>query len=455
MAKNKTESELTAQPQALEAEQAVLGAMLTSKEAVSKAFQWLKADHFYKDAHVRIFSCMVELFDKGEPIDTISVVDRLKKKKELKSVSGAYYITGLMESVPTTANIEHYAKIVLEKHLLRKLIQVSHEVSKEAFSDSMDVDDILDTAETAIFSISEKRLRGGFEHIDPILQETFEKLDAIQSRAGGVTGVPSGLIDLDEITSGFQPGELVVIAGRPGMGKTALALTMSRNAAIQYGIGVGFFSLEMANYQLAMRLLCAEGRVDSHLVRTGKLPKTQWKNLSLSVGPLAEAPIYLDDTPGMTVLEVRAKARRLKAEHNVGMLVVDYLQLMQGPKGAESRQQEISIISRSLKALAKELDIPVIALSQLSRAVENRSDRRPQLSDLRESGAIEQDADVVIFLYRSWVYNQQDEDRGKAEIIVAKQRNGPTDRINVTFIDRFARFENLAPFAEAEAEVSF
>jgi replicative DNA helicase len=455
MAKNKTESELTAQPQALEAEQAVLGAMLTSKEAVSKAFQWLKADHFYKDAHVRIFSCMVELFDKGEPIDTISVVDRLKKKKELESVGGAYYITGLMESVPTTANIEHYAKIVLEKHLLRKLIQVSHEVSKEAFSDSMDVDDILDAAETAIFSISEKRLRGGFEHIDPILQETFEKLDAIQSRAGGVTGVPSGLIDLDEITSGFQPGELVVIAGRPGMGKTALALTMSRNAAIQYGIGVGFFSLEMANYQLAMRLLCAEGRVDSHLVRTGKLPKNQWKNLSLSVGPLAEAPIYLDDTPGMTVLEVRAKARRLKAEHNIGMLVVDYLQLMQGPKGAESRQQEISIISRSLKALAKELDIPVIALSQLSRAVENRSDRRPQLSDLRESGAIEQDADVVIFLYRPWVYNQEDENRGKAEIIVAKQRNGPTDRINVTFIDRFARFENLAPFAEAEAEVSF
>ncbi|MFQ6611776.1 MAG: replicative DNA helicase [Fidelibacterota bacterium] len=455
MAKNKTEPELIAQPQAIEAEQAVLGSMLTNKEAVSKAFQWLKADHFYKDAHVHIFSCMVDLFDKGEPIDTISIVDRLKKKKELESVGGAYYITGLMESVPTTANVEHYAKIVLEKHLLRKLIQVSHEVSKEAFNDSMDVDDILDSAETAIFAISEKRLRGGFEHIDPILQETFEKLDAIQSRAGGVTGVASGLIDLDEITSGFQPGELVVIAGRPGMGKTALALTMSRNAAIQYGVGVGFFSLEMANYQLAMRLLCAEGRVDSHLVRTGKLPKSQWKNLSLSVGPLAEAPIYLDDTPGMTVLEVRAKARRLKAEHDIGALVVDYLQLMQGPKGAESRQQEISIISRSLKALAKELDIPVIALSQLSRAVENRSDRRPLLSDLRESGAIEQDADVVIFLYRPWVYNQQEEDRGKAEIIVAKQRNGPTDRINVTFIDRFARFENLAAFAEAETEVSF
>ena len=454
MAKNK-ELELNAQPQALEAEQAVLGSMLTSKEAVSKAMQWVSAGQFYKDAHVRIFSCMVNLFEKGEPIDAISVVDRLKKKKDLESVGGAYYITGLAESVPTTANVEHYAKIVLEKHTLRKLIQVSHEVSKEAFEDVQDVDDILDSAESAIFNISEKRLRGGFEHIDPILQNTFEELDKIATNPGIVTGVPSGLMDLDAITSGFHSGELIIVAGRPGMGKTALALTMGRNTAVMDKTGVGIFSLEMANHQLAMRLLCAEGRVDSHLVRTGKLPKSQWKNLSIAVGQLAEAPIYLDDTAAMSVLEVRAKARRLKAEHDVGLLIVDYIQLMTGPKGAESRQQEISQISRSLKALAKEIEVPVIGLSQLSRAVESRSDRRPQLSDLRESGAIEQDADVVIFLYRPWVYSQEEDDRGKATIIVAKQRNGPTGTIEATFIDRFARFENIAAFAEMEAESPF
>ena len=454
MAKNK-ELELHAQPQALEAEQAVLGSMLTSKEAVSKAMQWVSADQFYKDAHVRIFSCMVNLFEKGEPIDAISVVDRLKKKKDLESVGGAYYITGLAESVPTTANVEYYAKIVLEKHTLRRLIQVSHEVSKEAFEDVQDVDDILDSAESAIFNISEKRLRGGFEHIDPILQNTFEELDKIATNPGIVTGVPSGLMDLDAITSGFHSGELIIVAGRPGMGKTALALTMGRNTAVMDKTGVGIFSLEMANHQLAMRLLCAEGRVDSHLVRTGKLPKSQWKNLSIAVGQLAEAPIYLDDTAAMSVLEVRAKARRLKAEHDVGLLIVDYIQLMTGPKGAESRQQEISQISRSLKALAKEIEVPVIGLSQLSRAVESRSDRRPQLSDLRESGAIEQDADVVIFLYRPWVYSQEEDDRGKATIIVAKQRNGPTGTIEATFIDRFARFENIAAFAEMEAESPF
>jgi replicative DNA helicase len=451
----KNELNLTAQPQALEAEQAVLGSMLTTKEAVSKAMQWVSADQFYKDAHVRIFSCMSDLFDKGEPIDAISVVDRLKKKKELEGVGGAYYVTGLAESVPTTANVEHYAKIILEKHLLRRLIQVAHEVSKDAFEDSQDIDDILDSAESAIFNISEKRLRGGFRHIDPILHHTFEELDKIASKPGSVTGVPSGLIDLDDITSGFHPGELIIVAGRPGMGKTALALSMGRNAAVMEKTGVGMFSLEMANHQLAMRLLCAEGRVDSHLVRTGKLPKAQWKNLSIAVGNLAEAPIYLDDTPGMSVLEVRAKSRRLKAEHDIGLIIVDYIQLMTGPKGSESRQQEISQISRSLKALAKEIEVPVLGLSQLSRAVESRSDRRPQLSDLRESGAIEQDADVVIFLYRPWVYSHEDEDRGKTEIIVAKQRNGPTGIVEATFVDRFARFENMSAFTDMESESPF
>jgi replicative DNA helicase len=335
------------------------------------------------------------------------------------------------------------------------LIQVSQEVAKDAFEDAQDVDDILDSAESAIFNISEKRMRGGFQHIDPILHHTFEELDKIASTPGTVTGVPSGLLDLDDMTSGFHPGELIIVAGRPGMGKTALALSMGRNAAVMGKTGVGIFSLEMANHQLAMRLLCAEGRVDSHLVRTGKLPKTQWKNLSIAVGSLAEAPIYLDDTPGMSVLEVRAKSRRLKAEHDVGLIIIDYLQLMSGPKGSESRQQEISQISRSLKALAKEIEVPVIGLSQLSRAVESRTDRRPQLSDLRESGAIEQDADVVIFLYRPWVYSQEDEDKGKAEIIVSKQRNGPTGIVEATFIDRFARFENISAFSEMESESPF
>ena len=455
MAKKNNLNELVAQPQALEAERAVLGSMLITKEAVSKSMQWLTADQFYKTSHERIFACMVDLFEIGEPVDAISVVNRLQKKNELESVGGAFYITGLAESVPTTANVEHYSKIVLEKHLLRTLIKVSHEVSKDAFEDSQEVDEILDSAESAIFNISEKRLRGGFKHIDPILHQAFEELDKIASKPGSVTGVPSGLMDLDDMTSGFHPGELIIVAGRPGMGKTALALSMGRNAAILNKTGVGMFSLEMANHQLAMRLLCAEGRVDSHLVRTGKLPKTQWKNLSIAVGSLAEAPIYLDDTPGMSVLEVRAKARRLKAEKDVGLIIVDYLQLMTGPKGSESRQQEISQISRSLKNLAKEIDLPVIGLSQLSRAVESRSDRRPQLSDLRESGAIEQDADLVIFLYRPWVYTQDDDDRGKAEIIVAKQRNGPTGIIEATFIDRFARFENMSSFVEMEADSQF
>ena len=455
MANNKIKENLNLQPQSIEAEQAVLGAMLSSKDAISKALQWVRSHHFYKEAHGKIFLVMSDLFDKGEPIDTISVINKLKKNKQIDDVGGAYFITGLVESVPTTANIESYAKIVLEKFMLRELIRASHELSKDAYNDQQDVGEILDAAEQTIFGITQDRLRGGFMPIDGILHETFQNLDRIASNPGSVTGVASGLIDLDEITSGFQKGDLVIIAGRPSMGKTALALSVMRNAAIDFKVPVGMFSLEMANHQLAQRLLCAEGRVDSHLVRTGKLPKNQWKNLSLAVGSLAEAEIYLDDTPAITVLELRAKARRLKAEKNLGLIIVDYLQLMQGPRNIESRQQEISTISRSLKALAKELDVPVIALSQLSRAVEQRSDHRPQLSDLRESGAIEQDADVVIFLYRSWVYSREEEDKGRAQAIVAKQRNGPIGTVDLSFIDRFARFESISAFEEMESKVPF
>jgi len=455
MANNKTDQNLNLQPQSIEAEQAVLGAMLSSKDAISKALQWVRSHHFYKESHSKIFLVMSDLFDKGEPIDTISVINKLKKNKQIDDVGGAYFITGLVESVPTAANVESYAKIVLEKFMLRELIRASHELSKDAYNDRQDVGEILDAAEQTIFAITQDRLRGGFLPIDGILHETFKNLDRIASNPGSVTGVASGLIDLDEITSGFQKGDLVIIAGRPSMGKTALALSIMRNAAIDFKVPVGMFSLEMANHQLAQRLLCAEGRVDSHLVRTGKLPKNQWKNLSLAVGSLAEAEIYLDDTPAITVLELRAKARRLKAEKNLGLIIIDYLQLMQGPRNIESRQQEISNISRSLKALAKELDIPVIALSQLSRAVEQRSEHRPQLSDLRESGAIEQDADVVIFLYRSWVYSREEEEKGRAQAIIAKQRNGPIGTVNLSFIDRFARFESISAFEELESKVPF
>ena len=455
MANKIPDQDLNLQPQAIDAELAVLGAMLSSKDAISKALQWVRSHHFYKDSHSKIFLIMSDLFDKGEPIDTISVINKLKKSKQIDDVGGAYFITGLVESVPTAANVESYAKIVLEKFMLRELIRASHELSKDAYNDRQDVGEILDAAEQTIFAITQDRLRGGFMPIEGILHETFKNLDHIASNPGSVTGVASGLIDLDEITSGFQKGDLVIIAGRPSMGKTALALSIMRNAAIDFKVPVGMFSLEMANHQLAQRLLCAEGRVDSHLVRTGKLPKNQWKNLSLAVGSLAEAEIYLDDTPAITILELRAKARRLKAEKNLGLLIIDYLQLMQGPRNIESRQQEISNISRSLKALSKELNIPVIALSQLSRAVEQRSDHRPQLSDLRESGAIEQDADVVIFLYRSWVYSREEDEKGKAQAIVAKQRNGPIGTVNLSFIDRFARFESVSAFEEMESEVPF
>ncbi|MDP6685091.1 MAG: replicative DNA helicase [Candidatus Marinimicrobia bacterium] len=453
MAKENQNTLLKAPPQSLEAEAAVLGSMLSSREAVSKALQWLTPDHFYKIAHQKIFSAMVSLFNDNEQIDTISVSDILKKKKILESVGGAYFLTGLVESIPTTANVESYSKIVLEKSLLRQLIKVAQELSNEAYDDQRKAEEILDRVEQSIFSITQSGLRGGFQPIDRILHESFEHLDSIASKEGGVIGVPSGLTDLDDVTAGFHPGDLIVLAGRPSMGKTALALNIARNASIDHDVGVGFFSLEMANSQLAMRLLCTEARVDSHLVRTGNLPKNQWVNLSTNVGILAEAPIYLDDTPGISVLELRAKARRIKAEKDIGLVVVDYLQLMQGPD-SESRQQEISSISRSLKGLAKELNLPVIALSQLSRAVENRSNRIPLLSDLRESGAIEQDADVVIFLYRPYLYTQEEEDDGKVQIIVAKQRNGPVRTVMAAFTSRYTSFKDLS-YHKEEVPVPF
>ena len=443
---NKKNEILNVQPHSDEAEQALLGSMLSDKEAVNKAFEKkLDAVHFYKKNHSLIFAAMSILDKKNEPIDTVSVVDVLTKNNDLETVGGAFYISGLVDLVPTTAHVARYIKIVMEKAILRNLIYLSNDISKEAFDDSKDVDDILESVQKSIFNITQDRLQKGFEKIDPVLHKTFEDIDRIASHKGSVIGVPTGFSDLDAKTTGFQAGDLVIIAGRPGMGKTSFALNMMRNAAIDANKKIGFFSLEMANNQLAMRLLCAEARVDSNLVRSGTLPKSQYRNLSLAVGPLSKAEIHLDDTPALSILELRAKARRIKNDIDIDMIIVDYLQLMQGPKGVESRQQEIATISRSMKALAKELDIPIVALSQLSRAVEQRTgSKRPQLSDLRESGAIEQDADVVLFLFRPWVYSRDDEDEGKAEIIIAKQRNGPTGIIEATYINRYTRFENLA-----------
>ena len=446
MAKRETKN-LKIQPQSIEAEQAVLGSMLTSPEAVNKAQEILSAESFYVDAHKKIFEVMIQLFNNNEPIDVLSVDNKLKENNQIELVGGSYFITGLPDLVPSTANIEYYAKIVLEKASLRNLINISNEISFQAYENSGNFENILDESEQKIFALSQGKIKNKFQALKPVLQRSFERLDEISKNPGSVTGVPSGLRELDKLTSGFQPGELIIVAGRPSMGKTALALSFARNAAIDYKIPVGIFSLEMSNDALAMRLLTAESRVDSHLVRSGILPKEQWRNLSMSVGNLADAPIFLDDTPAMGITELRAKSRRLKSEKDVKLLVVDYLQLMKGPQNVESRQQEISQISQSLKALAKEINVPVLALSQLSRAPEARSDHRPVLSDLRESGAIEQDADVVIFLYRPAVYDKEDQDlKGLAYLIVAKQRNGPTGRVTATFIDTYARFDNHQEF---------
>ncbi|MCK9559124.1 MAG: replicative DNA helicase [Candidatus Marinimicrobia bacterium] len=434
-------------PHSDEAEVSVLGAMMLDKEAVSKALQYLDHTAFYKEAHQHIFHAMTDLFNEGQPVDQVSVIDQLKRKKMLEIVGGAYYVTGLVEATPSAANIEHYAKIVLDTAIFRRLIVASNEIQSMAYEARETAFEVLDTAEQKIFALSENRLRGGFKNFVDVLNRTFEHIDSIHSRKGHTTGVPSGLLDLDDLTSGFHPGELIILAGRPGMGKTALALTIARNAAVEYNLPVGFFSIEMADYQLALRILCAEARLDSHLVRTGKLPKDQWQRLSMQTGRLSNAKMYIDDSPVLTMMDIRAKARRAKAEHDIQMVIIDYLQLIKGHR-AENRQQEITEISRGLKALSKEIGVPVIALSQLSRAVEGRTDHRPQLSDLRESGSLEQDADVVLFIYRKSFYEKRDgsappeEDERIAEIMVAKQRNGPTGNIEVIFIDKYTRFEN-------------
>ena len=442
-------------PQAIDVERAILGAMLLDKEAVSKVIEILDSKSFYAPTHQKIYDVMLALFEKGDPIDAVTVVEELRRRSSLNPAEDPVYVTELTRDVTSSVNIEYHARIVLEKALLRNLIGASTDVVSRAYNDSEDPLDLLDDAEQKIFQISESRLKKTFTPINRALHETFEMLQDIHGKHGGITGVPSGYPDLDSMTGGFQNSDLVIVAGRPSQGKTAFALSVARNAALhkEKKTGVGIFSLEMSEQQLIIRMLSSEARVNAHHLRTGRLQDDQWKNLSRNVGRLAEAKIFIDDSATLGILELRAKARRLKAEHNIGMIIVDYLQLIQGPKSAESREREISTISRSLKALAKELNIPVMALSQLNRAVESRTDRRPMLADLRESGAIEQDADVVLFVHRPETYSileVKDDDgtiiptEGMAEIIIGKQRNGPTGIVRLAFKKEYAGFERLA-----------
>ena len=436
-------------PQAQEVEQAVLGAMLLDREAIGKAIELLDESCFYSPAHQKIFSAIVSLYDRGEPADLVTLPEELSKRKQMEQVGGRLYIIGLVEGVATSANIEYHCRIVLDKSILRKLIETSTEVITKCYNESEDVNFLLDNAEQRIFEVSEKRIKQGFVSLSDILPHTFESIDRIKE--GYISGLPTGFLELDSLTAGLQKSDLIVVAGRPSMGKTSFCLSFVENIAVENKIPAAIFSLEMEKNQLANRMLCSRARISSHKMRTGRLSDHEWTNLSIAVGPLSEAKIFVDDTPGMGVLEMRAKARRLKAKEDIGLVVVDYLQLMQGPRGAESRQQEIALISRALKGLAKDLNVPVVACSQLSRAVETRGgERRPQLADLRESGAIEQDADLVIFIYRPELYGIKNIDfkkdkistEGIAEIIVAKHRNGPTGSVLLSFVKQYARFEN-------------
>lgn len=430
-------------PQNLEAEQSVLGAILLENAAMAKAMELLVEDDFYRTSHRKIYRAMLELSDIGEVIDQITLTERLKAQGELETVGGSAYVAELVQGVPSSANIRYHCKIVRDKALLRGLIHTSTEVLTRGYEGTAAIDELLDFAERSVFSLAQGKLDRSFTPINHIIKESLDLVDKLSKRKEQVTGVPTGFYDLDDLTAGLQASDLVVIAGRPSMGKTSLVLGMASHAAIHAGAVVGIFSLEMSKPQIVLRMLSSEARVDSHGLRTGKLQKEDWWRLAEAAGRLEQAPIYIDDTGGITVQQMRGKARRLKAERGLDLLIVDYLQLMQGRSDSESRQQEISDISRSLKALAKELNVPVVALSQLSRAVEARKPPIPMLADLRESGAIEQDADVVMFIYREEVYDQNSERKGIADILVSKHRNGPIGKKELFFHDRFAKFESL------------
>ena len=438
-------------PQSIEAEQSILGSILIDNDTLFDIMDMLSDENFYRAAHRKIYRGIVALFEKNEPIDLITLTNILNKQNELDAVGGAAYLAELVDQVPVAANAVQYAKIVREKAILRNLISSASHIATRCYEDGGDVDEVLDFAESAIFEISEKKISPSFYPLSEIITDSFKTLESRSEHRELITGVPTGFHGLDSLTSGLQPSDLIIIAGRPSMGKTALALNIAQNAAVNEGTPTAIFSLEMSKEQLAIRLLCSRAQVDSFRLRTGFLNKEDWGKLTRAAGSLAESSIYIDDSPAISALEIRAKARRLKMDKKLELIIIDYLQLMKGRSSAERREIEISEISRSLKALAKELNIPVIALSQLNRKVEERQNKRPMLSDLRESGAIEQDADVIAFIYRDEVYNQSEDNpnKGIAEVIVAKQRNGPTGSVQLAFLSTYTRFEDLAYESEA------
>jgi replicative DNA helicase len=433
-------------PQQIEAEQSLLGGIMVDSSGLPSALEVLKGDEFYKESHRIIFTAIQDLFERNEPVDILTVTNLLEERKQLESVGGASYIAALTDAMPTSSNVGAYAKIINEKAVMRRLIQSANEIISFAYGGGKSSEEVLDTAEAAIFRIAERKIRNSYFPLKEVIKKNIETIEHYQEYRETVTGVPSGYKDLDKLTAGFQKSDLIIIAARPSMGKTALGLCIARNAAKESGVPVGFFSLEMSKEQLAMRLLCSEARVDSHKIRSGFLSRQECGKLLQAAGLFMDVPIYIDDTPGISPLELRAKARRIMADQGLGLVVVDYLQLMRGRETVERREQEISEISRSLKGLAKELDIPVIAIAQLNRKVEERSDKRPLLSDLRESGAIEQDADVIAFIYRDELYAKQAcKEPGVAEIIIGKQRNGPSgETVKLAYISTYTRFENLA-----------
>lgn len=431
-------------PHDLEAEQAIIGSMLTDRDAVISAIEILKEEDFYREDNKAIYTAILNLYNRAEPIDIITVKSELESMGKFEQVGGLEYLAELPEKVPTTANAMKYIKIVEEKSTLRRLIKTANEIIELGYSPTEDVEDIMEGAEKKIFNIMQEKNQKGYAPIKDVLVESFTKLEELYNRKQHITGVPSGFTELDYRTAGFHGSELILIAARPAMGKTAFALNIATNAAVKANVPVAVFSLEMSKEQLVNRILCSESMVDSNKVRTGKLEEDDWTKLAGAIGPLSEAEIFIDDTPGINITEIRAKCRKLKLEKNIGMIVIDYLQLIQGSnKRGGSREQEISEISRSLKILAKELDVPVIALSQLSRAAEQRPDHRPMLSDLRESGAIEQDADIVMFLYRDDYYNQDSEKKDIAEIIIAKHRGGSTGTVELLWLGSYTKFVNL------------
>ena len=431
-------------PQNLDAEQAILGAMLIEDEAVVRAVELLEEAVFYKDAHRKIFGVLLALYRANIPVDLVTVTEELRKRSQLEDVGGPSYLATLTTVVPTAANAEHYCRIVKQKAILRELIRVSTRIATDCYEEALEPDLLLDRAETMIFDIASQKLKRDAVAMKDIIKSSIEMIDRLYQRKGAITGLPTGFIELDQQLAGLQPADLIVVAGRPAMGKSSFALCVAEHVALLQQTGVAIFSPEMSKENVVQRMLCSYARINAHNVRSGMLSASDWPNLTKAAGKLSEAPIFIDDSPGISVLELRAKARRLKSRHNIGLVILDYLQLMEESSSAENRQQEISVISRSLKALARELNVPVLAVSQLSRAPERRESFRPRLSDLRESGAIEQDADVVLMLFREDYYQPSEENKGMAEVLIAKQRNGPTGTVKLAFINEYTRFETLA-----------